>query len=373
VEFVLTSKERVLRALQFQHSDRTPRDFAAVPEVWQRLVEHFGTSERSEILDRLNVDCRLVSYDSYCHHPDIPDSSVDLDASRERSSTATMWRAQLGSGVNRDIWGACRRKVRHGFGELDELVGAPLAEAASLEDLHVYRWPEPDWWDFSQLREDISRLNEKSEHSIRYRVGSVFETAWSLRGMEQFLLDCGSAPELSCYIMDRIAEVHVENLRRVLTSAHDLIDIVYFYDDLASQEGLMLSERMYARMIQPYHARIIEVASSFGKPVMMHSCGAVYRLIPRLIDMGLSVLNPIQTTARGMDPAKLAREFGEQLVFHGAIDVQRLLPTATPAVIREHVALMDQTLGSHGGYIRSGSHHLQADTPLENVLAMYSV
>jgi uroporphyrinogen decarboxylase len=173
--------------------------------------------------------------------------------------------------------------------------------------------------------------------------------------------------------MDRIAEVHVENLHQVLTRAHDLIDIVYFYDDLASQEGLLMSAAMYARMIQPYHARIIQVASSFGKPVMMHSCGSVYRLIPRLIDMGLSILNPIQTTARGMDPETLAREFGNQLVFHGAIDVQRLLPTATPEAIRKHVATMDQVLGSHGGYIRSGSHHLQADTPLENVLAMYSI
>lgn len=369
----MTSKERVLRALQFQHSDRTPRDFAAVPEVWQRLVEHFGTTERSAILDRLNVDCRLISYDSYCRHPDIPDSSVDLNASRERSSTATMWRAQLGGGVNRDIWGACRRKVRHTCGELDELISAPLAEAQSLDDLRAYRWPQPDWWDFSRLRDDISRLNEQAEHSIRYRVGSVFETAWSLRGMEQFLMDFGSAPELSSYIMDRIAEVHVENLHQVLTRAHDLIDIVYFYDDLASQEGLLMSAAMYARMIQPYHARIIQVASSFGKPVMMHSCGSVYRLIPRLIDMGLSILNPIQTTARGMDPETLAREFGNQLVFHGAIDVQRLLPTATPGAIRKHVATMDQVLGSHGGYIRSGSHHLQADTPLENVLAMYSI
>ena len=369
----MTSKERVLRAIRFQDSDRTPRDFAAVPEVWQRLAEHFGTPARSEILERLNIDCRLISYDSYCHHPDVADSSVDLDASRERSSTATMWRAQLGDGINRDIWGACRRKVRHGFGELDELIGAPLGEAKSLEYLRGYRWPQPDWWDFSRLREDISLLNEKAEHSIRYRVGSIFETAWSLRGMEQFLLDCGSAPDLSSYIMERIAEVHVENLRRALACAHDLIDIVYFYDDVASQEGLMMSAGMYARILQPHHARIIEMASSFGKPVMMHSCGAVYRLIPTLIDMGLSILNPIQTTARGMDPAKLAREFGEHLVFHGAIDVQRLLPTATPEAIREHVAKMDRTLGCRGGYIRSGSHHLQADTPLENVLAMYSI
>jgi uroporphyrinogen decarboxylase len=369
----LTPRARVKRALLFQRSDRTPRDFAAVPEIWLRLSEHFGTSKRTDILDRLNIDCRLISYDSYCRHPEMHDSSVDLEASSERSSTAGMWRAQLGGDVNCDIWGARRHKVRHASGELDELVGSPLVDATSLDELRAYSWPRADWWDFSRIRDDIAQLNERTEHSIRYRVGSVFETAWSLRGMEQFLIDCVSSPEFCEYIMDRIAEVHLDNLRQVLTRAHDLIDIVYFYDDLASQEGLLMSAGMYGKLIQPFHARIIELASEFGKPVMMHSCGAVYPLIGRLIDMGLSILNPVQTTARGMDPGRLAREFGGRLVFHGAIDVQRLLPNATPEEIRESVVTMDRILGSQGGYIRSGSHHLQADTPLENVLAMYAV
>ena len=171
--------------------------------------------------------------------------------------------------------------------------------------------------------------------------------------------------------MERIAEVHLENLRVVLESAGDLIDLVYFYDDLASQEGLLLSPRLYERHIAPFHSRIIELARRHGKPVMMHCCGSIRALIPRLIDIGLAVLNPIQPSARDMEPERLAAEFGGRLTFHGGIDVQRFLPGASPAQVREKAAWTSEVLGRSGGYILAGSHHLQADTPLENVLALY--
>jgi len=104
----------------------------------------------------------------------------------------------------------------------------------------------------------------------------------------------------------------------------------------------------------------------------MHSCGAVYPLIPRFIDMGLGILNPVQPTARDMNPEKLAAEFGGRLAFHGGIDVQGFLPGATPAEVKAKVRETCELLGRNGGYIMSGSHHIQADTPIENVLAMYS-
>jgi uroporphyrinogen decarboxylase len=101
------------------------------------------------------------------------------------------------------------------------------------------------------------------------------------------------------------------------------------------------------------------------------ACGSVYRLIPRLIGMGLAVLNPLQPSARHMEPERLAAEFGGRLAFHGAIDVQQFLPRATPAEVREKVAWTCETLGRNGGYIMAGSHHIQADMPIENVLAAW--
>jgi len=366
-------RDRVNQAIRFQKADRTPRDFAAVPEVWERLSAHFGAPGRSEILRQLGVDCRIVSYDSFCRHPDIPAERVDMEASQERSSTGGMWRAVVPDGSNRDIWGAHRRSVPTAFGRLDQIVSYPLESARNLEDLRSYRWPEPDWWDFSSLPKVICGLNEPAIYSIRYRAGSVFETAWSLYGLERFLLELAGEPEKPLYIMERIAEVHLENLRRVLETAGEMIDVVYFYDDLASQNGLLASPRLYGRHVQPYHQRLIELARQFGKPVMMHSCGSVYALIPRLIDRGLAILSPVQPSAKDMDPEKLAEEFGGRIVFHGGVDVQQFLPRATPAEVRENVGRISGVLGRLGGYIRAGSHHLQADTPLANILEMYSV
>jgi uroporphyrinogen decarboxylase len=116
---------------------------------------------------------------------------------------------------------------------------------------------------------------------------------------------------------------------------------------------------------------LIHLAAQHRKPVMFHCCGSVHPLVPRLIEMGLRILNPIQPGARNMEPERLAADFGGQLVFHGGIDVQRFLPQATPDEVRAEVARVASILGRNGGYIVSGSHHLQADTPLENVLAMY--
>ena len=159
----------------------------------------------------------------------------------------------------------------------------------------------------------------------------------------------------------------------MLETAGDLIDIVYFYDDLASQKSLIMSPALYGRHIQPHHQRIIDLARRFGKPAMLHSCGSVYRLISRFLDMGMAILNPVQTAACDMQPEKLAAEFGGRIVFHGGVDVQQFLPLAAAGEVLEEVRRISELFGKSGGYIRAGSHHIQADTPIANVLAMYSV
>jgi uroporphyrinogen decarboxylase len=283
-----------------------------------------------------------------------------------------MWRLVEPDGSNRDIWGAHRRRVRNAFGELDEFASFPLGDA-DMAALQAYRWPEPDWWDFAPLRSAISNINAESAYLIRFRVGSVFETAWSLYGMERFLLDLASAPGGPLYVMERIAEVHCENLRRALATAGDLIDVVYFYDDLASQKGLLLSPALYGRTCQPLHQRLVDIATTAGKAVMLHSCGAVARLIETFIDMGIRILNPVQPLARDMDAVQLAEQFGGRIVFHGGIDVQQLLPWATAAEVRGEALRVSRLFGQNGGYILAGSHHIQADAPVDNILAMYSL
>lgn len=366
-------KERVNKAITFQRPDKVPRDFAAVPEIWQKLGDYFGTEDRGEILKYLDVDCRIVSYDSFCTPPEIDPHNVNMNASQERSSLGGMWRNTLPDGSSLDIWGAHRKLIKNPSGVLEQFASFPLESAQSVKELSSYRWPQPDWWDFSDLRSSIQKLNGSSMYNIRYRIGSFFETAWSLYNFEKFQLDMLLNPQMSKYVMDRIAEVHIQNLRTVLELAGDLIDVVYYYDDVATQNNLLISPDMYEEFIQPYHQKVIDLAASYGKPTMMHCCGSIYPLIETFIQMGLKILNPIQPSAANMHPEKLIEDFGGRIAFHGGIDVQQFLPSATPEQVKEKVSYTCQTLGKQGGYILSGSHHLQADTPLENVLAMYGV
>jgi len=366
-------KDKVNKAITFQKTGRIPRDFAAVPEIWLKLGEYFGTEDRNEILKNLDVDCRVVSYDSFCNPPNIDPINVNMNASQERSSLAGMWRNSLSDGSNRDIWGAHRKKIKNPSGELEQFASYPLESAQSIEDLSSYKWPLPNWWDFRNIRSTIAYLNDSADYNIRYRIGSFFETAWSLYNFEKFQLDMLLNPAMPKYVMDRIAEVHIQNLKTVLDLAGDLIDIVYYYDDIATQNGLLISPEMYEEFIQPYHQQLIDLAASYGKPAMMHCCGSIYPLIETFIGMGLKILNPIQPAAMNMNPEKLNAEFGGRIVFHGGIDVQLFLPSANPEQVKEKVDYTCETLGKQGGYILSGSHHLQADIPLENVLAMYDV
>ncbi len=366
-------KDRVNKAITHQKPDRTPKDFTAVPEVWKKLGNYFYTQDRKVILQKLDIDCRIIYYDNFCQHPDVDPSVVDMTASQERSSLSGMWRKIEPDGSNRDIWGAHRKKVQTVYGGLDEFASYPLQSASSINDLKEYKWPQPEWWDFTSLSSYIDDLNDPAEYNIRYRVGSFFETAWSLYGFEKFQLDLAMNPDMPRYVMDRIAKVHFENLHRVLDTAADKIDIVYFYDDVASQQSLLISPQMYKDFIQPCHQKIIDIASEYNKPTMMHCCGAVYPLIETFIDMGLRILNPIQPAARDMNPEKLAEEFSGRISFHGGIDVQQFLPNATPEQVKEKVDYTSELLGKNGGYIMAGSHHLQADTPVNNILTMYGI
>jgi uroporphyrinogen decarboxylase len=191
--------------------------------------------------------------------------------------------------------------------------------------------------------------------------------------MQEFLMDMVNQPEIPQYIMERLTDIYVENTRRVLELAGDRLDMVYFYDDVATQQNLMISARMWRRVIKPLHQRIIDVAKAYGKPVMYHCDGALYPLIPGLIEMGVDLLSPVQADAAGMDPQRLKDEFGDRLSFHGGIDIIKTLPRGSVDDVKAEVAERMRVLGRNGGYILASSHHIQSDTPLANVYAMYDL
>ena len=209
-----------------------------------------------------------------------------------------------------DIWGASRRLAVHPFGTYEELSEFPLAKAETLADLAAYDWPTPDWFDFRGLPAELNNLDAGGEVHIRYRIGSLFETAWSLRGFEQTLMDLVEAPEIPGYIMDRILEVHLANLEAAVKAANGRLDMVYYYDDLASMENLLMSPAAYRRVIKPRQEKLLSAAKAHGLPVMYHCDGSIFKLIPDLMEMGVTLLNPIQVNAKDMSAANLKQAFG---------------------------------------------------------------
>ncbi len=352
-EIKLSSRERVKTALQHKKPDRIPRDFLAEPEVWNGLMKHFKVRSREEVLQKFGVDCRIISYDSFCH----PEEKRNKIPAKED--------------IKVDIWGAHRKRTPFSSGAYDELCYSPLSDAVSIDDLKTYNWPKPEWWDFNSLPQILKKMDNIDEYHIRYRIGSIFETSWSLLGFERFLTDLSLQPQIPCYIMDRILEVHIENLRKVLELCGDRIDMVYSYDDVAAQDGLLISPGMWRKYIKPRQKKLYAIAHAYQKDIMYHCCGAVYPLIKELLEMGVKLLNPIQPLVKGMDPIKLKEEFGDRLSFHGAIDIQELLPRGTPEKVSAEVNRICKIVGRNGGYILAGSHHFQTDIPISNILVIY--
>jgi uroporphyrinogen decarboxylase len=175
--------------------------------------------------------------------------------------------------------------------------------------------------------------------------------------------------------MDRFTDIYIENTVRVIAAAGGLLDMVYTYDDVGIQNGLLMSPRMWRKYILPRHQRLNTAirAARYPVKIMYHSCGAVFPLIGPFVDeMGIDVLNPLQPRAAGMDMVRIKSEFGDRLSFHGAIDIQQTLPHGTPDEVRSEVWERCNLLGRGGGYICTSAHHIQADTPLENIIAMYT-
>jgi uroporphyrinogen decarboxylase len=372
-------------ALRHEEPDRVPADFLATAEVWRKLEARllpevaevsaaFVEPAREAVLRQFEIDTRVLSYDMFCSPPESilhAGATVEWWSSLDRSTPNRMWRQRNPDGTTHDIWGAHRQAVEHEFGAYEEFASWPLQVAQTVAELKSHPWPEPDWWDFHPLTEVVAEFDRDREYHLRYRIGSVFETAWQLRGMQEFLIDLASEPALARYIMSRLTEVHVENTRRVLDLLGDRLDLVYFYDDVATQNSLMISPQTWRTEVRPHHARLVELAHSRGIPVMYHCDGSVYRLISDLIELGIDVLNPIQPGARDMDAARLKEEFGDRLAFHGGIDIVNTLPRGTPEDVAAAVRTCADVLGKGGGYILCSSHHIQPDTPVENVLAMY--
>ena len=224
------------------------------------------------------------------------------------------------------------------------------------------------------LSQGAKELREKTSRAIIGLFGgNLFETGQFLYRNDNFFILLASEPKKAHEFLDKLVEIHLANLERFLGAVGASIDIVLFGDDLGMQTGPLLSPKMYREFFKPRHQVLWNRAKKLADvKVMLHSCGGIRELIPDLIDAGLDAVNPVQVSCRGMGARELKAEFGKELVFWGGgCDTQSILPDETPQEIREHVKRQVETLSPGGGFVFQQVHNLMANVPPENIVAMY--
>ncbi len=195
---------------------------------------------------------------------------------------------------------------------------------------------------------------------------ALFERAWSLRGLEQFLMDMALDAGYAGELLDRIAEIQLSLIEGYLELG---VDGGYFGDDYGAQKGLLFSPAAWRRLIKPRLARLFAPFRQRGLPVLMHSDGQIQQILPDLLEIGLTALNPVQPEV--LDHAWLRTNFGGKLAFYGGISTQSVLPSGSPEEVQGAVARCMKTLAPDGtGLMLAPSHRLMTDIPMANVEAM---
>jgi uroporphyrinogen decarboxylase len=259
--------------------------------------------------------------------------------------------------------------VDYGTGVYRECVTHPLAEYESVAQIERhYTWPNPDWWDYSGVP---AQLEGNEAYPIRGGGSEPFLTYKYLRGDEQAFIDLIEQPDIVHYCLDKLFELCYENTRRIYEQARGQVTMSYVAEDLGSQESLLYSPGQIREFLLPRMTRMMDLAHQAGAFVFHHSDGAVRDILPDMIDAGIDVLDPVQWRCKGMEREGLKRDFGDRLIFHGAMDNQYTLAFGSEDEVRQEVIDNLRILGDGGGYIISPCHNIQAVSPPENIVAMY--
>lgn len=337
----MTSRERVLAALNHEQPDRPPLFASFVPEIASRLRETLGIRE------------------------------ADLGVAMGNDMVKTCVGLELSfyGGARPEYtcpWGIRWRWARNSSGEYTEIVGPPLA--GNRSKLDSFQTPDPDEDSQYNTFRQMKALYGKEKWMIGSSQISVFEAAWYLRGMEDLMVDMALEPDYVHALMDKVMHFPLVAARK---HAELGADMVWFGDDVSHQQGMMMSVDMWRTFLKPRFAKLFAEPRRVNPSIKVcyHSCGNCEDVLDDLVEIGLDVLNPLQPMA--IDPFKIKKRYGKRLSLFGGLCVQHTMPRGTPAEVHAAVRRLKTECGRGGGYILAPAHHIQADTPLENVKAFY--
>jgi uroporphyrinogen decarboxylase len=304
------------------------------PASWQLYYDYFGTRSQEEIRGELKDDVRWIT------PQDIRSSYRDVE--------------------NKEMFLASIRKDSHGQ-------AGPLADCEDVAEVASFKWPDARQ---VNLDEALDRLRNAGDV---YRLSGwwtcFYHNCMDLFGMEDYMIKMYTHPEVVHAVTDRVCEFYYEANERFFSQAGDLADGFFFGNDFGTQNSLICGPDQFAEFILPWFRRFTAQGHDHGYQVVLHSCGAIHRVIESLIESGVDCLHPLQAGAAQMDAETLARDFGGRITFLGGVDTQDLLIKATPDQVKAEVDRLKKILGPY--LIVSPSHEaLLPDVPPENVRAM---
>ena len=364
----MNRRERYKKITSFQEADRVPVDLGSHvasihtwtydkiakqnPEwdlkntnlILDRMVQNSIPDDR--LLDRLGVDFRWIAP----HWIDVTD---------------------VEEGIYQDMWGIHWQYMLDAY----SVHHSPLRTAKTAADIENHPWPDTDHPDlFTGLEERAKALYENTDYilvadSIK---GGLLTKALQIRGYEFFFADMANNIPFAEALLDKLLDVYKEFWGNFLKRVGPYVETVYFTDDIGGQSSLMISPSTFRTLIKPRLASLIDhIKSCADVKFMYHTDGTITPVLDDIVEMGVDILNPIQTSAMNMDTAALKEQYHGKLCFHGAIDVQQMLPFSSPEEVRYDVAKRLYDLGRGGGYIFAPCHNIGSDVPVENVFAMY--
>ena len=366
-----TSRERVIAAINHVEADRVPINVIPLHDFYLNLKTYLGIEVREEVKPSLSMEV--------VPHPEVL-KCLGVDLIRVKMSVPKKGTGHfLPEGHAEDEWGVIYRRVsQSGGGSYYEIAKSPLADA-TLNDLKNYPWPDPNQPGVGEaVEKNAKRLYEDTDLALMGRFGGpIIEMPIYLMGMQNWMMRAVTEPEFAAALLDKITDVQIAYDRIGLEASAKYLQIFRASgEDLGTQNSTLYSPKMFKELILPRLKRrwqadreILDRINPAVK-IMLHSCGGIRPFIADMIAGGIQVLDPVQPKAKGMDSFELKKEFGQQLSFHGGVDIQDVLPFGTQAEVEEEVKTRLKAFGPGGGYILAPAHTVQADVPPANIVAM---
>jgi uroporphyrinogen decarboxylase len=372
----MTSRERVLAVLNHEMPDRVPIVLGVSNATGVKMAPYKG------LKDLLGISAP----DAYLYDwPELGSAKIDEDTMRRLHCDV---RGVLDRFPNK-VCERNRKREPHspciddwGGGQIEIEPGIwfpgyhPLADATTVEELENYQgWPDMD--DPSRIahvKAEAEKISREDEYAIMATPWLMFpfERAFGLQGMDKFLLNMAMYPDFAEALLRKNLSLCKQLIGNFLVEIGENIDIIKIGDDLGTQNRLMISPKMYRNLLKPIHAELIQYIKKYTKAkIFFHTDGDVFDLIDDFIEIGVDVLNPIQTSAGKMaNLEELKARYGKDLVFCGAVDTQHILPQGTPEEVRQEMKRVINILGRDGGYMVASVHTIMHEVPPENILAM---